>query len=628
MSKQTHAFEAEVSQVLKLVINSLYSNKEVFLRELVSNASDALDKRRFRAIREPDLIEEGEELTIRLIPDKERGTLTIWDNGIGMSRDELQQSLGTVAWSGSKAFIEALEEAKEHGEKEPQLIGQFGVGFYSAYLVADNVTVVSRAAGSSAAYRWESTGQTEFSIEPTERDSAGTSVTLHLKDEHKEFLEDFRLRQLVSRYSDFLSYPIEMKKKSEGDDGDFEPINQASALWQRSPKEVTKEQYEEFYKHLSHDWEAPLLHRHFHIEGTQMFAGLLFVPRRAPFDLFDPEPRHGVRLHVRRVFVRDNAEELVPRWLRFVRGVVDSEDLPLNVSREVLQDSKAVKIIRKQVINQVLDALEELAKERPDDYRLFWETFGAVLKEGLHFEPEFKDRLSRLLRYESSSRDGLISLEMYVENMKEGQEAIYYATGASRDLVKSSPHLEQLDKRGFEVLLMFDAVDPFAVENLSEYDGKKLKNVMAADLDLSEPQKQGETEVSPPKQASEKLIERFKSVLSEQVSEVKTSTRLEGSPACLVIPEGGLAPHIERMLRARNQGLPGSKRILELNANHPLIQKLETLCEKDESPELVSDWIRLIHDQALLAEGSPIEDPAKFAKRLTALMTHAAASQG
>jgi molecular chaperone HtpG len=554
MSKETHAFEAEVSQVLKLVINSLYSNKEVFLRELISNASDALDKRRFRAIQAPEVLDEGEELRIQILPNREQRTLTISDNGIGMTHDDLAKNLGTVAWSGSRAFVDALSSAQESRPKELQLIGQFGVGFYSAYLVADRVEVVSRAAGTAEAYRWESTGQDKYTLEPTERQTVGTSVVLHLKEDQAEYLEDYRLRQLVARYSDYIPHSIELPEKSEkaGEPVALKAVNRASALWQRSPKEVTEEQYTEFYKHLSHDWEGPIAHRHFHIEGTQMFAGLLFIPKRPPFDLFEPEPRHGVRLHVKRVFVMDNCEELVPRWLRFVRGVVDSEDLPLNVSREVLQDSKAVKIIRKQVISQSLEALEELGKDQSDVYREFWKGFGTVLKEGLHFDPEYNDRIAKLLRFETSEREGLVSLDEYIEKMPAEQKEIYYATGASRELVKNSPHLEQLRKRGFEVLVMHEPIDPFVMQNLTEYQDKQLVSAMAAELSLdgsSDSDADGKAAEVP--EANRSLLEHFRQALNDQVGEVRPSKRLADSPACLVVPDGGMASHRAHVTRSR-----------------------------------------------------------------------------
>ncbi len=626
-----HRFQAEVSEVLRLVINSLYSHKEIFLRELVSNASDALDKLRFRAIQEPELMGEGETLEVRIVPDAEAGTLTISDNGIGMSADELAQSLGTIAWSGSRDFLKQLEEAQGKGDdKSLQLIGQFGVGFYSAYLVADRVDVVSRAAGASEASRWSSEARDTFSIEPAERAGRGTDVILHLKPEQRELTDGFRLRELVRRYSDYVSYPIRLqveKTTGEGDDKKtekvFETVNQASALWQRQPKDVTKEQYEEFYKHLGHDWEPPLAWKHFHIEGTQMFAGLLFIPQKRPMDLFGPEPRHGVRLHVRRVFVMDNCEELVPRWLRFVRGVIDSEDLPLNVSRELLQDSRAIRIIKKQVITQTLDLLDELAKERPDDYEKFWESFGVVLKEGLHFDPEYKDRLGKLLRYPSTKESGLTSLDAYVERMTGDQPAIYYAAGTDREGLAKSPHLEALEKRGYEVLFMTDGVDPFAVAGLESYQDKPLVSAMNADIQLDE-----ETHKKVEEQAKEagSLFERFKNVLGDKVAEVRASERLTDSPACLVQPEGTLEPHIERMLRAQQIELPAQKRILELNLDHPLLKSLRSLAGQQTPPERVDEWIEMLYDQALLAEGSPIDAPERFARRLADLLTAAASA--
>jgi molecular chaperone HtpG len=625
-----HRFQAEVSEVLRLVINSLYSHKEIFLRELVSNASDALDKLRFRAIQEPGLMGEGETLEVRIVPDPEAGTLTVSDNGIGMSAEELAQSLGTIAWSGSRDFIKKLEEAQGKDDKSLQLIGQFGVGFYSAYLVADRVEVVSRAAGVSEASRWSSEARDTFSIEPAERPGRGTDVILHLKPEQRELADSFRLRELVRRYSDYVSYPIQLQVERQSGEGDdkktekvFETVNQASALWQRQPKDVTKEQYEEFYKHLGHDWEPPLAWKHFHIEGTQMFAGLLFVPRQRPLDLFGPEPRHGVRLHVRRVFVMDNCEELVPRWLRFVRGVIDSEDLPLNVSRELLQDSRAIRIMKKQVVIQTLDLLDELAKDHPEDYAKFWESFGAVLKEGLHFDPEYKERIAKLLRYPSTKESGLNSLDAYVERMAEGQTAIYYAAGTDREGLARSPHLEALEKRGYEVLYMTDTVDPFAVSGLGSYQEKPLVSAMNADIPLDE-----ETHKKVEEQAKEagSLFERFKTVLGDRVAEVRASERLTDSPACLVQPEGALEPHIERMLRAQQVELPSAKRILELNLDHPLLKSLRTLAEQDTPPRRVDEWIEMLYDQALLAEGSPIDAPEEFARRLADLLTSAASA--
>jgi molecular chaperone HtpG len=619
MSAVNHSFQAEVSQVLRLVIHSLYSNPEIFLRELLSNASDALDKRRFSALQNPALLSSDETLKVRLIPNKEQNTLTLWDSGIGMTEEELKQSLGTIAWSGSREFLKKLEGQSAEGKDLPQLIGQFGVGFYSAFLVAERVEVISRAAGTTQAHRWESTGEGGFSIDQAERDAVGTSIVLHLKKEASEYLDGYRLRQLVERYSDYLSYPIELPKS--GKDDEFETINRGTALWQRSPKDVTAEQYEELYKHLTHDWTAPLAHRHFKIEGTQEFAGLVYVPGRPQLDLFEPDAKHGVRLHVRRVMIMESCEELVPRWLRFVRGVVDSEDLPLNVSRETLQDSKIVRTIRKQVQNQVLDALADLAKDKPEDYEKFWAAFGPVLKEGLHFDPETGERLTKLLRYESAATGKNISLDQYLEAAPADQPAIYYVTAPSKAVASQSPHLERVRQKGYDVLLMVDPVDPFAVSGLTEYQGKKVISVASPDLDL------GAGEDKKPEEAQTKeqtaLIDRFGKVLSEQVSSVKSSTRLLDSPACLIVPEGGLPPQIERMMRAQGHKVPKAARILELNLEHPLLKNLQRLEDSSPGSDRVQEWMHLIYDQALLAEGSPLEDPAAFAKRLTKLFTAA-----
>jgi len=616
-------FQAEVTQVLRLVIESLYSNREIFLRELISNASDALDRLRFRAVSEPEVLGDDDALKIRVIADRDAGTLTVWDNGIGMSSEELAKNLGTIAWSGSRDFLAKLREGAEAGQKGMDLIGQFGVGFYSAYLVADRVEVTSRAAGAAEANRWHSDGKQRFSIEPAERAERGTSVMLHLKPDARELLDPFRLRQLITRYSDYIGHPIELAQEKEVEEGGvkrkkvvFEAVNKASALWQRSPKDVDHAQYEEFYKHLSHDWAAPLAWKHFRIEGTQMFVGLLFIPGRRPLDLFDPELEHGVRLHVKRVLVLEHCEDLVPRFLRFVRGVIDSEDLPLNVSRELLQDSRAVKIIKKQVANQTLDLLEELAKDRPDDYAKFWTEFGAALKEGLHFEPEARSRLQRLMRYETTKQSGLSSLDEYIERMPADQPAIYYATGLSRQLLESGPHVQAVVRRGYEVLLMTDPVDSFVVEQLAEGSKKPLVSVTAADLKLA-----GEDESLAEAKAvvAAPLIERFKKVLEGKVSEVRASKRLLDAPACLVVPQGGMESHVERLLRLRNTELPRALRILEINLEHPWIRGLGELCAKDADSAKVADFIELVHDQALLAEGSPVEDPVALARRISDL---------
>jgi molecular chaperone HtpG len=617
--KQTHRFEAEVDQVLRLVIESLYSNREIFLRELVSNAADALDKLRFRAVTEPALLSSDTALSIRLIPDREAKTLTIWDNGVGMTRAELIEHLGTIAKSGTRELAQKIKEAKS----DIQLIGQFGVGFYSAYLVADEVEVVSRAAGSDEAHKWVSLGKGTFTVESAEREVHGTSVILKLKPEHEEFLDPVRIRDLVHRYSDFLSWPIELKtSKKEGDSyrDAFEKINEGQALWQRARAEVTDEQYGELYHHLSSDWEKPLAWRHFKIEGVQEFASILFVPRRPPMTLFMPDAKHGVRLYVKRVFIMEDAEEVLPRWLRFVRGVVDSQDLPLNVSRELLQDSRIVRTIRKQIVKQALDLLSELATQKPEDYKTFWGAFGAVLKEGLHMEPDQSAALAPLLRFETSEGEGFSSLAQIKARMKEGQKAIYYAIGESRRQVEHSPHLEAVRARGYEVIYLIDPVDPFAISSVTEFEGVPLASVTDSKLELGgedAPKIEAERE-----SALDALRARFRIKLQDHVSEVRLSTRLTDSPACLIVPEGGLSPHLERILRATQKEFPAQKRIFEINPSHAVIENLRKALESGAESK-VDEWIELLYDQATIAEGSPLEDPGRFNRRISSLLEQA-----
>lgn len=631
---KTHKFKAEVSQVLSLVINSLYSNKDIAIRELISNAADALDRLRFEAIEKPKLTPEGYSPRIRLIPDTDAGTLTIADNGIGMSAAALAKDLGTVARSGTREFGEKLAEAQKQGAS--QLIGQFGVGFYSGYLVADRIEVISRAAGSAKANRWASTGEDTFTMEPAERDEPGTSVILHLKEDLTDFANEWKLRELVTRYSDFINHTIELrvqrtKTEGEGDDKKettevtFEAINEASALWTRAPKDIKDEQYEEFYRHLTHDYQAPLTRCHFSVEGTQVFTGLLFVPRHAPFDMFNPDVKHGVRLHVKRVFIMEDCEELLPKWLRFVRGIIDSDDLPLNVSRELLQDSALAKTIRKQIVRRVLDALSKVAEDSDGDYLAFWNSSGAVLKEGLHFDPTYRDKIAPLLRYESSAGDDLTSLTDYVSRMPEEQKSIYYALGPSRSMIEGSPQLEGLKKRGYEILYMTDGVDQWAADGLREFDGKPLANAMEADLDfdLDDEDKQDDDDKN---KNLEGLVTRAKDVLSEHVSDVRLSTRLTDSAACLVLPKGGLPAHIERMIRAQQRDMPAQKRILELNPDHALVEQMRGEHSDDAESEQLTEWIELLYDQALISEGSPLPNPARFAQRMTSLMTRAASA--
>jgi molecular chaperone HtpG len=628
-SKSTRKFKAEVGRVLSLVVNSLYSNKEIFLRELISNSSDAIDKLKLRALTEDVLSEDETEQGIRILIDQEAGTLTIEDDGIGMSKDELAENLGTLAHSGTTEFLKSLKD-----KADAQLIGQFGVGFYSAFLVSEHVEVTSRLAGESTeAWTWSSTADDSYTLSPTERATRGTSVVLYLKDDQKELLDSWQLRGLVERYSDYVSHPIYMDMPKYGEDGEpaseMTQINKASALWQRSPDDIEDEQYAEFYRHLTHDWNAPTARTHFRIEGTQLFTGLLFVPSKPSMDLFQRDHRRGVRLFVKRVFIMDDAEDLVPVWLRFMKGVIDSDDLPLNVSRETLQDSAIVRTIRKQIVKKTLDCLKTLATDEAEKYTEFWDHFGAVLKEGLHVDPEHKDRLAPLLRYASSKAEGLTSLADYKERMGEDQKVIYYALGESETALRGSPWLEALDSQGFEVLFMTDPIDEWAVQAMGDYDELPFVSAMKADLDLGE--SEDETKAREEKtETLQPLLDRIAAVLGERIEEVRLSGRLTDSPCCLVVPEGGQHAYLERLMRSHDGNTKASRRILEINGDHALIANLAKLIELDPETEAVIPWIETLYDQVLLTEGSPIEDPNRLAKRMTELMQQAteAALQG
>ncbi len=630
----THAFEAEVEAVLRLVVHSLYSHPEVFLRELISNASDALDKRRFRAISEPDLLPEGTTLSIRIEPDEKEATLTITDDGVGMTKDELTKNLGTIAKSGTRELADKLKAAQEakgdlstlNGQASPgtpAMIGQFGVGFYSAFLVADRVDVISRAAGERDAWMWSSDGQSAFTIAKASRVEMGTSVVLHLKADQRPMLTTWRLEELVHKYSDYVHFPIELRQAHEkdGTPPSYKTVNQGAPLWQRPASEVSEEQWQELYRHLSHDHEKPLAYDPFKVEGTQEFRGVLYVPRVAPFDLFHPEKKSGLRLYVKHVFVLEEAEELLPRWLRFVRGVVDSEDLPLNVSRELLQDSRITKTIKKHVQKRALDMLGKLATEKPEDYVLFWRSFGSVLKEGLHFEPETAAKLGKLLRFETTNdATALSSLDEVRSRMKEGQSAIYYLTGESKKSLLGSPHLEALQKRGYEVLLLTDPVDPFAIEALREWEGKKIVNAAGADLDLGAASEEEKASQKDADDRTKNLRDRIRIRLQQHVKEVRASTRLVGSAACLVVPEGELPAHVRRLLSRAQQPLPEDKRILEINPEHPAVRALAALLdEKPIHPEL-ERFIDDLYTQAQIAEGTAVDDPGAFARRFTDLL--------
>jgi len=621
-TKETRGFQAEVKQLLQLMIHSLYSNKEIFLRELVSNASDACDRLRFEAIGNPALLEGGADFAIRVEVDKEARRVTISDNGIGMSRDEAMAHLGTIAKSGTREFFAALTGDQK---KDAQLIGQFGVGFYSAFIVAERVTVVTRRAGlaENQATRWESDGSGEYTIEAATRDSRGTDVTLHLKAGEEEFASGGRVRSTLRKYSDHIATPIRMKKEIWDKDKqayvttpEDETVNQATALWARPKSEVTDEQYREFYKHVAHDFTDPLAWTHNRVEGKQEYIQLLYLPSQAPFDLWDRNARHGLKLYVRRVFIMDDAEQLLPRYLRFVRGVVDSGDLPLNVSREILQESRDVGAIREGAARRVLGLLEDLAENRKDDYAKFWAEFGQVLKEGIGEDAANKDRLAKLLRFSSTGGEAATSLADYVSRFKEGQKAIYYVTADSLDAARSSPHLEIFRKKGIEVLLLTDRVDEWMLSFLPEFDKQPLVSVAKGDLDL------GDLADAADKETREKVAEEFKDLvarvktaLGDAVSDVRVTLRLTDSPACIVVERDAMSQHLQRLLKGAGQKAPESKPILELNPQHPIVERLKTQSDGD-----LKEWALLLLGQATLAEGGQLEDPAAFVRRMNRML--------
>ncbi len=618
--KETLAFQAEVTQVLDLVIRSLYSNKEIFLRELISNASDAAEKLRFEALTDDALLEEDPELRIRVQVDKEAGTLTVSDNGIGMSRQEVIETIGSIASSGTRRFLESLTGDQA---TDSALIGQFGVGFYSAFIVADRVVLTSRRAGLGPEHgvRWESDGRGSYDLETIERPERGTSVTLHLKEEEKEFLEPWRLRSIINKFSDHIALPIEMPKESEaGEKGKeivWERVNQGKALWMRNKSEITEEEYKEFYKHLSHDFEEPLAWTHHRVEGTNEYTVLLYIPKRAPWDLWDRDQKHGVKLYVRRVFILDEADKLMPRYLRFVKGVVDSDDLPLNVSREILQHNRKIDTIRGANTKRILSLLEQMAKEEPEKYRTFWQEFGRVLKEGPGEDFTNRERIAGLLRFSTTKTEGADqteSLDAYLERMQPGQNKIYYITADSPAAARHSPHLEIFRKKDVEVLLLSDRVDEWLVTSLTEYKGKALQSVTKGDLDLGDLEDQEEKKTD--KEAHEALFKRLKEALGERIKEARPSKRLVDSPACLVVGEHEMSANLARVLRSVGQDAPRTQPILEVNVDHPLVKRLESESDK----ERFSDLALILFDQAQLAEGGQLEDPAAFVGRLNKLM--------
>ncbi len=628
-STETHAFQTEVNQLLKLMIHALYSNKEIFLRELVSNASDALDKLRFEAVSNDALTEGEEELYIQVEFDKEAKTVTISDNGIGMTRDEVIANIGTIANSGTKKFLENMTGDQA---KDSHLIGQFGVGFYSSFIVADEVTLITRKAGTpkEEGTKWISQGEGEFTLETVEKAQKGTQITLHIKEDMSEFLEETRLKNIITTYSDHISFPIKMAA-SEWDEeakelkptGEFEQVNKATALWTQPKSELSEEDYKNFYQTLTHDFEEPLAHLHNKVEGTLEYTSLLYIPKKAPFDLYERDRRYGLKLYVKRVFIMDDAEQLMPSYLRFIKGVIDSADLPLNVSREILQSNKVVDKIRAASVKRILTELAKMAKaDDQENYHLFWDQFGQVMKEGLVEDFANKDKIAKLVRFASthdeSSEAQRVSFEQYVDRMKEDQEAIYYIVADTHAAAKGSPHLEMFRKKGIEVILLSDRIDEWLVSHLTDFEGKPLKSITSADL--KEFEDEAEKDLSEEeKKTREALVDRVKSAIEDAVSDVRMTTRLTDSPACVVSAEGDMSAHMARMMEQMGQAVPKQKPVLELNPDHALVKKLENLSDEAK----LKEWSLFLLEQAQLAEGDTLENPAEFIKRMNALLSEA-----
>jgi len=619
--KETLSFQTEVKQLLNLMIHSLYSNKEIFLRELVSNASDACDKLRFEALSDNALYEDENDLKIQVEFDKDAGTVTITDNGVGMNREEVIANIGTIANSGTRKFLDNMTGDQA---KDAQMIGQFGVGFYASFIVADNVTVETRRAGLTSEHgvRWHSSGEGEFDLENFVKEERGTKVILHLKKDEQEFADDWRLRSIINKYSDHISLPIFMKKcddKGELTD-ELEVANKASALWTRPKSEIKDEEYKEFYKHVAHDFDEPFSWIHNKVEGTQEYTTLFYLPKRAPFDMFERDQRHGIKLYVKRVFIMDDAEQLMPNYLRFIKGVVDSDDLPLNISREILQKNKHIDTIRSASIKKILSHLTKMAKNKKEDYALFWKEFGRVLKEGPAEDSSNKEKIAKLFRYSSTHNDSDIediSLDDYISRFKDEQDKIYYITGDSYTSVKSSPHLELFKKKGIEVILMHDRVDEWMMSYLNEYDGKSFVNIAKGELDLGKLEdKEDKKKAEKAAKDYEKMLKQMKDGLGEKVKEVRVSTRLTDSPSCLVVEQQDMAVSMQKILKQAGHDLPNVEPILEINVNHPLVKRLND--EQDDNK--FSDLSHLLFDQAMLSEGGQLEDPVAFVTRINQLL--------
>ena len=642
MATEKKEFKTEVQQLLDLVIHSLYSNKDIFLRELISNGSDAIDRLRFEALSNKELVKDDPEFRIKLFVDNEAKTLRIEDNGIGMTKEELEENIGTIARSGTRQFMEELK--KGNAKDKPELIGQFGVGFYSAFMVSDKVTLKTRSATGDESWTWESSGGGTYEISEGGRDKRGTEITLHLNESSRDYIVEFRLRQIVKKYSDFVEHPIVMDiirdetpmddegKPKEGAEKQTtvteETLNSMKAIWMRPKSEVKKEEYNEFYKHISHDYTDPLKTIHYSAEGTIEFKALLYLPSKAPFDMFQQEgTKHGIQLYVKRIFIMDNCEALLPRYLRFAKGVVESNDLPLNVSREILQEDVVIKKIEKNVTNKILAALKAMMKKSGDDYLNFYREFGKVLKEGIEVDPGNKDKIKELLLFESSKTEPgkYVSLKEYTERMVLDQKEIYYITGTSRGAVENSPHLEVFKKKEIEVLFMIEPVDEFILSGFGEYDKKSLKSIAQGDIDLgTEEEKKIADEQK--KEASgkyKKLIKKVQDSLKDDVKEVRLSDRLTDSASCLVTDDGDMNPQMERIFAAMNQAVPETKRILELNPDHPVIETMNDLFAADKKNPKLADYSELLYDQALLTEGITVKNPARFAQLISDLMVQA-----
>jgi len=619
--KQNMEFQTEVNQLLQLMIHSLYSNKEIFLRELVSNASDACDKLRFEAISDDSLYEGDSELRIEVDFDAEANTVTISDNGIGMTSDEVINNIGTIAKSGTKEFLSKLSG---DAAKDSNLIGQFGVGFYSSFIVADKVTLTTRRAGDKAdqGVIWESNGENGFTLENTSKENRGTEIILHLKAEEKEFANEYRLRNVISTYSDHIPLPVKMLKQDEEGNKteEWEVVNKANALWTQSKSDLKDEDYQEFYKHIAHDWENPLAWSHNNVEGKLEYKSLLYIPAKAPYDMWEPEQKNGIKLYVQRVFIMDDTKNLMPHYLRFVRGVIDSNDLPLNVSREILQSNQVVESMKKASVKKVLGLLDKMTKNEPEEYQKFWNEFGRALKEGPGEDMANKEQIAKLLRFSSSKEDSKeenVTLEDYIARMKEEQEEIYYITAESFAAAKNSPHLEVFRKKEIEVLLLSDRVDEWLVNGLQEFDGKKLQSVAKGELDLSKfDSDEDKKEQEKVEEKASSIIKHLKEVLDEKVEDVRVSHRLTESPSCIVLNDQDMALYMQTLMKQAGHDMPSSKPVLEINPTHPLIERMEAETDDDQ----FSDWAAILFDQALLAEGAQLEDPAGFVNKLNKLM--------